>query len=79
MNRTTVLNSLIKHETLTISDLRKHKNMGFIPDNLHLDFLLQELIESGHIDTLNGITPLTYTITSKGIAEGERLNENVEI
>ena len=77
LNRTMVLNSLIKHETLTIVDIRKAENLGMIPDKVHLNFLLNELIESGHINTLNGVLPLTYTITTKGIGEGERLNEIV--
>lgn len=74
LNRASVLNSLIKHETLTIVDIRKAENLGMIPDNLHLNFLLNELIESGHVHTLDGVVPLTYTITTDGIAEGERLN-----
>jgi len=77
LNRTMVLNSLIKHETLTIVDIRKAENLGMIPDKVHLNFLLNELIESGHINTLNGVLPLTYTITTNGIGEGERLNEIV--
>ena len=75
INRTIVLNSLIKHETLTILNIRKAENLGIVPDNVHLNFLLNELMESGHIETLNGVTPVTYTITNKGIAEGERLND----
>ena len=75
LNRTTLLNSLIKHETLTIVDIRKVENLGMIPDNVHLNFLLKELIESGDVHLLNGVLPLTYTITTKGIAEGERLSE----
>ena len=77
INRTTVLNSLIKHETLTILGIRKVENMGVIPDTVHLNFLLDELIGSGDIDTLNGVTPVTYTITCKGIKEGERLNKKI--
>ena len=75
INRTTVLNSLIKHETLTIDDFRKAEYLGMVADNVHLNYLLNELIESGHVHTLNGVTPLTYTITRKGIIEGARLNE----
>ncbi|RZK10320.1 MAG: MarR family transcriptional regulator [Flavobacterium sp.] len=72
INRTVVLNSLIKHETLTITDMAKEKNLGVIPDKAHLNYLIKELIESGHVETLNGVIPSTYTITSKGIQEGER-------
>lgn len=74
LNRTMVLNSLIKHETLTIVDIRKSENLGMIPDTVHLNFLLNELIDSGHVRALTGVLPLTYTITTNGIAEGERLN-----
>jgi len=45
VNRTMVLNTLIKHETLTIVDIRKAENLGMIPDNVHLNFLLNELID----------------------------------
>ena len=78
INRAVVLNTLIKHETLTIVDIRKAENLGMIPDNVHLNFLLNELIESRDIQTLSGVTPLTYTITTKGIAEGKGLNENTK-
>jgi translation initiation factor 2 beta subunit (eIF-2beta)/eIF-5 len=74
LNRTIVLNSLIKHETLTIVDIRKAENLGMIPDKVHLNFLLNELMESGHVDTLNGVLPLTYMITTDEIAEGEKLS-----
>ncbi|HEX8277255.1 MAG TPA: hypothetical protein VF540_01120 [Segetibacter sp.] len=77
INRTVVLNSLIKHETLTIVNIRKAENLGMIPNNSHLNLLLNELMESGHIETLNGVTPLTYTVTTKGVAEGERLNDAI--
>jgi hypothetical protein len=73
-----VLNSLIKHETLTIVDIRKEENLGIIPSKVHLNFLLDELMESGHIQNLNGVVPITYTITTSGIAEGKRLDELVQ-
>jgi hypothetical protein len=75
INRAMVLNALIKHETLTITDIRKQENMGVVPDEGHLHLLLDELTETGHVSTLNGVIPETYTITSKGIEEGVRLNE----
>jgi predicted transcriptional regulator len=78
INRSVVLNSLIKHETLTITDLRKAENLGMEPNTVHLDFLLVELVESGHVYALNGVIPVTYTITTKGIEEGKRLIENIE-
>ncbi len=75
INRTQLLNSIIKHETLTILDMAKKENLGMIPDKSHLAFLLDELTESGYINILNNVTPCTYTITDKGIKEGSRLNE----
>lgn len=80
LNRTMVLHSLIKHETLTIIDFCKNENLGILMegilmDKTHLNFLLTELIESGDIEKLNGVMPCTYTITKKGIKEGERLSE----
>jgi hypothetical protein len=73
INRTIVLNSLIKHETLTITDIATEKCLGMIPDKAHLNYLINELIESGHVHALNGVIPSTYTITTKGIQEGARL------
>jgi hypothetical protein len=73
INRTIVLNSLIKHETLTITDLAKEENLGMVPDKVHLNCLINELVESGHIHALDGVIPITYTITTKGIQEGTRL------
>ncbi len=75
INRTIVLNSLIKHETLTIADVGKEENLGMVANTEHLNFLLGELVESGHIHTLNGVKPVTYTITEKGIKEGDRLSQ----
>lgn len=73
LNRTVVLNTLIKHETLTIDDVALPVNIGFVPDKTHLQLLLTELTESGHLDMLNGAQPPTYTITEKGISEGNRI------
>lgn len=75
INRIIVLNTLIQHETLTIDDLAREENLGMVPNKDHLDFLLRELTDSGHITILNGVVPCTYTITEKGIHEGARLNE----
>lgn len=75
LNRTVVLNTLILHETLTIHDIGKTENMGFVPDKVHLQFLLDELIDSGHLATLEGVQPITYTITDKGIVEGKSAQE----
>jgi len=73
INRTMVLNSLIKHETLTITDIAKEENLGIVPDKNHLNYLINELVESGHVHALDGVIPTTYTITTKGINEGMRL------
>lgn len=73
LNRTIVLNTLIKHETLTIYDFAKEGYLGMTPSENHLQFLLDELVESGHIGMLSGVIPCTYTITAKGIREGARL------
>jgi hypothetical protein len=77
INRGMLLNTLIKHETLTIVDLAKNENYGVVANRGYLDFLLGELMESDHIHTLAGVTPSTYTITDKGIKEGARLNAEV--
>jgi len=73
-----VLNTLIKHETLTIGDLEKMVNPGTTSKDNHLQLLVDELIQSGHISMLNGATPCTYTITNKGISEGARLAQDVQ-
>lgn len=75
INRLIVLNTLIRHETLTIDDLGKEENLGMVPNEEHLNFLLIELEQSGHITLLEGTNPVTYTITVKGIKEGKRLNK----
>jgi hypothetical protein len=72
-----VLNTLIKHETLTISDLANMVNPGTMSKDNHLQFLLDELIQSGHIHMLIGVSPCTYTITNKGIKEGTRLGQEL--
>ncbi|RDV11484.1 MarR family transcriptional regulator [Pontibacter diazotrophicus] len=73
LNRIIVLNVLIKHETLTIGDFAREGNLGMTPSDHHLQYLIDELVESGHISMLAGVTPCTYTITDKGIREGARL------
>ncbi len=77
LNRAVVLNTMIKHETLIIDDIGKAENLGFVSNKEHLQFLLDELTESGYLNILSGVTPCTYTITDKGIAEGKRLKEEV--
>jgi hypothetical protein len=69
LNRRLVLDTLIKHETLTIDDVGKEENLGLVPNKKHLQFLLDVLTESGHLNILANVTPCTYSITQKGIEE----------
>jgi hypothetical protein len=73
LNRALVLNTLIKHETLTFPDLGKNENLGITANQHHLQLLVDELEEDSYIQKLDGANPCTYTITDKGIAEGKRL------
>ena len=74
-----VLNTLIKHETLTLTDLAKEENIGMSlrPDDLQS--VLDELNSEGFVDVLNGVSPATYTITTNGISEGTRLSNKFEV
>ena len=74
LNRLLLLNTLIKHETLTLADLGKKENIGLIPNKQHLQHLLDQLEKEECIEKLDGASAKTYTITGKGIAEGNRLN-----
>jgi hypothetical protein len=76
VNRRILLNTLIKHETLTEEDIAKEENLGVVPNKEQLGFLLTELSLSGHILVLSGTLLPTYTITQKGIDEGKRLEAN---
>jgi hypothetical protein len=78
VNRKVLLDTLIKHETLTVDDIAKEENLGLVPNKEQLGFLLSELSLSGHIYALSGVVPVTYTITQKGIDEGKRLGEATE-
>ncbi|MCW3114659.1 MAG: hypothetical protein JWR18_3055 [Segetibacter sp.] len=69
-----VLNTLIKHETLTLTDLAKEENIGMCPAPDDLQSVLDELNNRGFVDVLNDVSPVTYTITTDGITEGERLS-----
>jgi hypothetical protein len=73
LNRILVLNTLVKHETLTLTDIGKKENLGLVPNIHHLQLLLDELEHGSYIQKLNGAAVCTYTITDKGIAEGKRL------
>ena len=78
LNHAVVLNTLIKHETLTIDDIAKEENLGMIPNGEQLQTLLDELTESDHIHVLSSTAIRTYTITDKGIKEGARLKAEAE-
>ena len=71
LTRRIILDTLIKHETLTIDDIADPVNLGMSPDMGQLGFLLSELQKAGHISSLRGVLPKTYTITEKGIDEGK--------
>jgi hypothetical protein len=75
IDRKLVLDVMIRHETLTVPDLAKKETLGITPDLTHLEYLLEELHDSGHLQELPGVTPLTYTITKRGIEEGLRLRK----
>ena len=74
ITRKIVLDTLIKHETLTITDIAKEENLGIVPDEGELRFLLGELKKKGFIQVLHGAEPCTYSITDLGIEEGKRMN-----
>jgi hypothetical protein len=73
ITRKVVLDALTRHETLTIDDIAKEENLGMVPDKGQLGYLLHQLTISGHILVLDGVTPVTYTITTSGIKERDRL------
>lgn len=75
ISRKILLATLTKHETLTIDDIAKEENLGLVPDKNQLKFLLRQLTISGHILVLDGITPVTYTITTAGIDENIRFEK----
>lgn len=77
LNRALLLHTMMKHETLLMDDIAKEENLGVVPNKEHLQFLLTELTESQHLNILDGVSPLTYTITDKGIKEGKRLQKPV--
>jgi hypothetical protein len=73
LNRKLLLDSLIKHETLTFTDIGKEHNLGLVPNEHRLQILLDELENDSSIKRLDGAVPCTYTVTDKGIAEGNVL------
>ena len=78
INRKLVLDAMIMHETLSVANLAKDEIFGSTPDITHLQYLLEELNSSGHLQQLPGVNPVTYTITQKGIEEGFRLRKTQE-
>lgn len=73
INRKNVLDTLAKHETLTFDDIGNEENMGFVANRQQLKFLLLQLTIRGYVQILAGANPLTYTITTDGINERNRL------
>lgn len=67
LNRKLLLNSIIKHETLTLTDMGKEQNLGLVPNKHHLQFLLDELEQDSYIPKLGGAVPCTHTLTDKGM------------
>jgi len=73
-----VLETMIRHETLTIDDLAKEENLGFVPNTGDLITILYTLCKNGFLKDIPGATKLTYTITQKGIEEGLRLRQTAK-
>jgi hypothetical protein len=73
-----VLSALKKHETLTLPDLLLEENLGFKADPKEVEKVLEQLREHKMITVLDGAKALTYTITSIGIEEEEKLAARVE-
>ena len=73
LTRNLVLETMVRHETLTLVGLQEQEVMGFDPNKEQLHILLSELVETECLTLLNGVTPETYTITNKGIGEGKKL------
>ncbi len=75
LNRKLLLDTMIRHETLTLEDAGKYENLGLVADKVQLRYLLKELVEEGFLTILDGAITPTYTITDKGIEEGKRLEQ----
>lgn len=67
LNPDTLLACMRRHETLTIDDIAKAENLGFVPEARHLSVLLSLLTQNGDLIQLPDVEPETYTITSKGM------------
>ena len=73
LDRTLLLKTLIRHETLTLTDIGKEENLGLTPNKHHLQILLDQLEQESCIQKLDGAKPCTYTVTDEGIAQGKRM------
>jgi hypothetical protein len=73
-----VLQALIRHETLTFPDLLLEKNLGIALPEAYVETALQQLRSNKLVDLLNDTDPPTYTITAKGIEEGQKASEPLE-
>jgi len=69
-----VLQVILAHDTLTINDLAQEENLRMEASHDELQPVLDQLQSDGLINTLDDVSPVTYTITDKGIAEGSRRN-----
>ena len=78
ISRKLILDTMIKHETLTIVDMAKEENLGLVPEMGQLKYLLSSLVNEGFIILLYGATPPTYSITERGIEEGKQLALTIE-
>ena len=74
VNPNTVLKVILEHDTLTINDLIKEENLRMEASHEELQPVLDQLKSDGLINTLDNVTPATYTITDKGIVEGSKRN-----
>jgi predicted transcriptional regulator len=73
-----VLSALKKHETLTLPDLLLEENLGFKANPTDVEDVLKQLREHHLVTTIDGAKAPTYTITSKGIEEEEKLSKREE-
>ena len=68
-----LLNTVSKHHHLTLNEIVKEENLGMVPDEYQVRYLLRQLTINGFIKVLEGISPVTYMITAKGAEEQKRL------
>lgn len=75
-NRNVLLHTMVKHETLTIHDVVKEENLGIKLSLNNTQHLLNDLLKDGQIQQLDGVVPVTYTITVKGIEAYNDLSDD---